>query len=88
MVRQGDTFESVDGVRDPTSGEELSHVGYVSVRPLLELFVQPRTLRAAVVAAGHDARLHALSPHAVHTGLRALLARGWLSVAGNAAGSR
>ncbi len=88
LVRQGDVFVEADGVCDPATGEELAQVGYVSVRPLLDLFRAPGSLRTALAAAGGDARLHVLSPHAIHTGLRALLARGWLIAAASAPGSR
>ena len=87
LVREGTSFVERAGVSHAATGEELSHVGYVSVQPLLDLFVAPSTLRRAVAAAGNDARLHVLSPHAVHTGLRALINRDWLIAAANAAGS-
>jgi flavin-dependent dehydrogenase len=82
LVREGDRFVPCQGVRDTTTGDERSHVGYVPIAPLLEVFAIPLRLGNAVVAAGRDPRLYVLPPRAVHAAMLELVRLGWLLPAG------
>ena len=88
LVREGPQFVARAGAIDATTGDELSHIGYVPVLPVLDAFTTPRPLPAAVAVAGQDPRLFVLPPRAVHGAMLELLRRGWLSAAGNAADNR
>ncbi len=85
LVRQGPEFVELEGGNDATTGDSLSHVGYVPVVPLLRLFTTPRSLGEATRLAGQDPRLFVLPPRAVHAALVELHRRGWLRPAGAAA---
>lgn len=84
LQRQGDRFVRVEGARHDGSGDTLSHLGYVPVVPVLRAFQDPRTLAAAVAAAGADPRLFVLPPHAVQQAALVLHRYGWLVSAANA----
>ena len=78
LVRQGDQFAEVQGARDATTGDSLSHIGYVPIAPLLRVFAVPRPVGDATRLAGHDASLFVLPPRAVHAAILELCHRGWL----------
>ncbi|MEO6595127.1 MAG: hypothetical protein ABIP94_10285, partial [Planctomycetota bacterium] len=71
-----------------TTGDSLSHIGYVPVLPLLATFAVPRRLAEAVAAAGQNPRLFVLPPRAVQGAMLELHRRGWLIPATGATGSR
>jgi flavin-dependent dehydrogenase len=87
LRRVGPEVEEVEGIVDSTGGDELSHLGYVPVAPLVAVFDVPRTLADATRLAGRDPRLFVLPPRAVGDALGALVNRGWLVPASVAAGS-
>ncbi|MBL8752230.1 MAG: FAD-dependent monooxygenase [Planctomycetes bacterium] len=78
LVREGDRFAMVDGIRDTVSGDERSHIGYVPIAPLLRVCGQPIRLDDAVRVAGREPRLFVLPPRAVHAAIRELVRIGWL----------
>lgn len=84
LQRQGDRFVQVEGARHDGNGDTLSHLGFVPVVPVLRAFATPRTLSAAVAAAGADPRLFVLPPHAVQQAALVLHRYGWLVTAANA----
>lgn len=81
LQRHGDAVVEVSGAVDANRGDELARVGEVSVPALLALFAAPRTLPAALAAAGSAPNLFVSSPRAVHAALAHLVARGWLTAA-------
>lgn len=84
LQRQGDRFEQVEGARHAGSGDTLSHLGFVPVVPVLRAFATPRSVAAAVAAAGADPRLFVLPPHAVQQAALVLHRYGWLVTSVNA----
>jgi flavin-dependent dehydrogenase len=84
LVRRGARYEEQPGVVHAGTGEQLTHLGFVPVAPLLRPFRTPRGLAEGVLAAGADPRLFVLPMAAVHTAAAELVQRGFL-VSGNAA---
>ena len=84
LQRQGERFVQVEGARHDGNGDTLSHLGFVPVVPVLRAFATPRSLAAAVAAAGADPRLFVLPPHAVQQAALVLHRYGWLVTAANA----
>lgn len=87
FVRAGDQFAPVAGARHTTTGDAMSHIGYVPVVPVLRAFAQPRTLAEATAFAGHDARLFVLPPQVVYAAAVVLHQQGWLKGAPSGATS-
>lgn len=78
LQRRGNTFVATDGVRRGEGGDELSHVGFVPVAPVLAAFRGGRDLASGVAAAGADPRVFVLPPAAVRAAAEELFRRGWL----------
>lgn len=86
LRRIGSTFERCDGAR--RRDEQLTHMGFVPIGPLLAACGRPASLRSATALVGRDPRCFVLPPDAVRAALEELVRRGWLTRAENAAGSR
>ena len=78
LLRHGDRFVEVPGLRDRRSGYEFARIGRVPAAALHALTRPTTTLDAAVAAAGRDPGLVTLSPRDVHDALHWLLDQGLL----------
>ncbi len=78
LVRHGDRFVELAGIRDPGRGVELARAGRVPTAPLLDLLAGGATAQEATGRAAGDPRLLTCSPRDVHDALSVLHRTGWL----------
>ncbi len=78
LLRHGDRFVELDGLRDPGSGRELARAGRVPTAQLLDLFAAGATASQAMARAAEDPRLLTWSPRDLLDAVTVLCRTGWL----------
>ena len=78
LLRHGDRFVELAGIRDEDRGRELARAGRVPTAPLFDLFAAGATTAQAMARAAEDPRLLTWSPRDLHDAVTVLRRTGWL----------